>query len=107
MRRSKLEVYVDIMQTLRSAGELKLTPLMQKSNINCSFLKLHLDYLIGNLMVEEKKLKKVTVYALTARGIRTLRAFNEIEQLFSSEKPKRVALTQNFSNFNRQNRQQL
>jgi predicted transcriptional regulator len=74
---------------------------MQKSNINCGLLKVHLDFLINNMMIEEKTLKKGTAYALTDRGTQTLRAFNEIAQLFSSEKKSRFALTQNSSIFNR------
>jgi hypothetical protein len=47
-------------------------------------------------VVEEGALKKVEVYALITRGVKTLRAFNEIAKLFSTEKPGRLALIQNF-----------
>ncbi len=39
MRRSKLEMYVDILKVLAQRGPLKLTHVMYKANVNCSVLK--------------------------------------------------------------------
>jgi predicted transcriptional regulator len=81
MRRSKLEMYVDILSVLAHRGPLKLTHVMYKANVNCSVLSEYLEFLIGHELVEEKQLKKSRkVYAVTQRGITVLRAFRELKQ---------------------------
>jgi predicted transcriptional regulator len=51
MRRSKLEMYIDILKVLAQRGPLKLTHIMYKANVNCSVLKEYLDFLIRELKV--------------------------------------------------------
>jgi predicted transcriptional regulator len=80
MRRSKLEMYVDILKVLSHRGPLKLTHIMYKANVNCSVLKQYLDFLIQQSLVEERTLgKKRTVYAITQRGITVLKHFRELK----------------------------
>ena len=80
MRRSKLEMYVDILKVLSHRGPLKLTHIMYKANVNCSVLKQYLDFLIQQSLVEERTLgKKRTVYAVTQRGITVLKHFRELK----------------------------
>jgi len=80
MRRSKLEMYVDILKVLARSGPLKLTHIMYKANVNCSVLKEYLDFLIANNLVEEKTVgKKRIVYAITERGITVLKYFRELK----------------------------
>jgi len=83
MRRSKLEMYVDILKVLGRHGPLKLTHIMYKANINCSVLKQCLDFLIEQNLVEEQTLqkkrnKKRVVYAVTERGRTVLKYFWEL-----------------------------
>ena len=83
MRRSKLEIYIDILNVLALKGQLKLTHIMYKSNVNCKVLKEQLEFLIKNGLVEERILRKErTVYAITPKGIQVLKFFREIEQVF-------------------------
>jgi predicted transcriptional regulator len=83
MRRSKLEIYIDILDVLALKGQLKLTHIMYKSNVNCKVLKEQLEFLIKNKLVEEKILRKErTVYGITQKGIQVLKYFREIEQVF-------------------------
>ena len=80
MRRSKLEMYVDILKVLARSGPLKLTHIMYKANVNCSVLKEYLDFLIAQNLVEEKTVgKKRIVYAITERGITVLKYFRELK----------------------------
>jgi len=80
MRRSKLEMYVDILKVLSHRGPLKLTHIMYKANVNCSVLKQYLDFLIQQTLVEERTIgKKRTVYAITQRGITVLKHFRELK----------------------------
>jgi len=84
MRRSKLEMYLDILKVLAHHRPLKLTHIMYKANVNCSVLKQYLDFLIQQNLVEEQTLHKKrnktkTVYAITERGRTVLKYFRELD----------------------------
>lgn len=80
MRRSKLEMYIDILKVLSQRGPLKLTHIMYKANVNCSVLKQYLGFLIQQNLVEERTVgKKRVVYAITQRGITVLKHFRELK----------------------------
>ena len=82
MRRSKLEMYVDIIKVLAQRGPLKLTHIMYKANVNCSILKEYLDFLVKQGLVDERIVgKQRVVYAVTQRGVTVLKYFREIEQV--------------------------
>jgi len=82
MRRSKLEMYIDILKVLAQRGPLKLTHIMYKANVNCSVLKQYLDFLIKQELVEERTAgKRRVVYAITQRGITVLKHFRELKQI--------------------------
>jgi predicted transcriptional regulator len=82
MRRSKLEMYIDILQVLAHRGALKLTHVMYKANVNCSILKDYLEFLIKQGLVEERTLgKRRVIYAITQRGITVLTYFRELKQV--------------------------
>jgi predicted transcriptional regulator len=82
MRRSKLEMYVDVLKVLSHKGPLKLTHIMYKANVNCSVLKEYLDFLIEQELVEEQTVgKNRKVYAITDRGITVLKYFRELKTL--------------------------
>jgi predicted transcriptional regulator len=82
MRRSKLEMYIDILKVLAHRGPLKLTHIMYKANVNCSVLKEYLDFLIKQNLVEERMVgKRRVVYAVTQRGITVLKYFRELRQV--------------------------
>jgi len=83
MRRSKLEMHVDILKALARHGPLKLTHVMYKANVNCSVLKQYLDFLIQhNLITEQTLLKRrcktKIVYTITERGLTVLKHFREL-----------------------------
>ena len=81
MRRSKLEMYVDILKVLAQRGPLKLTHIMYKANVNCSVLSEYLEFLLKQGLVEERVLKKSrTIYAVTQHGLTVLKAFRELKQ---------------------------
>ena len=82
MKRSKLEMYVDILTVLAHKGPLKLTHIMYKANVNCSVLKEYLDFLIKQGLVEERTMRKQRlVYAVTQKGITVLKYFKELKQM--------------------------
>jgi predicted transcriptional regulator len=80
MRRSKLEMYIDILKVLSQRGPLKLTHIMYKANVNCSVLKEYLDFLIQQELVEEKVTGKTRiVYAVSEKGLSVLKYFRELK----------------------------
>ena len=82
MRRSKLEMYIDILKVLAQKGPLKLTHIMYKANVNCSVLKQYLDFLITQNLVEEQTVgKKRIVYAITDKGRTVLKYFRELRSV--------------------------
>ena len=82
MRRSKLEMYIDILKVLAHRGPLKLTHIMYKANVNCSVLKEYLDFLTKQNLVEERSAgERRVVYAITQRGITVLKYFRELKQV--------------------------
>jgi predicted transcriptional regulator len=101
MRRSKLEMIVDILSVLADKGPLKLTHVMYKCNVNCSVLREYINYLIKQGLIEERTAgKSRVVFAITQRGIEVLKYFRELKQvlpiieegrnqvLFSSQTPR-------------------
>jgi len=79
MRRSKLEMYVDILKVVAHKSPLKLTHIMYKTNVNCSILKEYLDFLLKQGLVEERTVGKQRVaFAVTQRGITVLKYFKEL-----------------------------
>ncbi|MGA3289124.1 MAG: winged helix-turn-helix domain-containing protein [Candidatus Bathyarchaeia archaeon] len=84
MRRSKLEMYVDILKVLAQRGPLKITHIMYKTNVNCNILKEYLNFLIKQGLIEERIIGKSRVaYANTARGTTVLKFFRELNKMLT------------------------
>ena len=82
MRRSKLEVYLDVLGVLERSGQLKSTRMMYETNVNCRVLKKYLGFLTKQGLVEERTVgKRRSVYAITQRGITVLNHFRELKQV--------------------------
>jgi predicted transcriptional regulator len=81
MKRSKLEMYVDILKVLAKSGPLQLKHIMYQANVDCIILKEHLGFLIKQGLIEEIVIKKNSlVYANTNRGTTVIRFFNELNK---------------------------
>ena len=85
MRRSKMEMYIDILKVMAQNGPMKLTHVMYKANVNCSVLKQNLDFLLQQNLIEEqitvKKRNKTKVrYAITEKGRTVIKYFNEVNR---------------------------
>ena len=80
MRRSKMEMHLDILRTLAQKGPLKLTHIMYKSNVNCCVLKEYLDFLTQQELIEERTIKKERiVFTITEKGLTVLKYFRELQ----------------------------
>jgi predicted transcriptional regulator len=78
---------LSILDALDNNGPLKITHLMQKSNINCKMLTYYFDFLFIQGAVEEKYVDRgQIVYAITERGLHLSRFLNELNQGVSKVK---------------------
>jgi len=88
MRRSKLELYEDILTALVDKP-LTVDTVAYACNMDCIALRQRLDFLMKNGLVEEKNYKKKTRYALTRRGLaifKTLTITRRLEKLQTTVK---------------------
>ena len=82
MRRSKMEMEVDILKILAQKGPLKLTHIMYKTNVNCNVLNTKLEFLIGQGLIEVRKVGRGShVYLITGSGLTLLKSWKEVKQL--------------------------
>jgi len=94
MRRSKLELYEDILTALADK-HLNVDAIAYACDMDCIALRQRLDFLVKNGMVEEKTYKKRKRYALTRRGLaifKTLTITRRIEKLQTTIKKMDEAL---------------
>jgi predicted transcriptional regulator len=68
MHRSKLELCEAILEALVKKP-LNIDKIAYKTDIDCTVLNRHLDFLIVNGLVEERMLGNKLLYALTERGV--------------------------------------
>jgi predicted transcriptional regulator len=83
MRRSKLEMHVEILRVLAQKGPLQLKHLMPQGDVNLNILKELLGFLIKQGLVEEVVVdKNNVVYANTDRGASVIRFFGQLDKSF-------------------------
>jgi predicted transcriptional regulator len=82
MRRSKLEIHIDILKALACHGRLKPTHITYKANVNCSALKECIDFLVERNLIKEqlvnKRRRTRKFYAITEQGLTVLKNVKEI-----------------------------
>ena len=86
MRRSHLEIYIEIIRVLAQKGPLKLTLLMYKTNLNYGVLKRDLRFLLKQDLVEERTIGNFKpVFTVTQKGINVLKYFQNSKQILVVE----------------------
>ncbi len=75
MRRSKLEIYESILESLVNEP-LTIDHLAYQTDMPCASLEASLDFLIQNAVVEERVLGNQTQYAITDRGVAVLKTLS-------------------------------
>jgi predicted transcriptional regulator len=94
MQRSKLELYEDILNALANKA-LTVDSIAYACNMDCIALRQRLNFLMKSGLVEEKRYKKKTRYALTQRGLaifKTLALTKHLEKLQTNMKKINEAL---------------
>ena len=82
MRRSKLEMEIEILKMLGQKGPLKMTHLMYKTNLNCSVLRKNLVFLIKQGLIEVRNVGDgKLVYSITKLGLTLLNNWKEVKDL--------------------------
>jgi len=75
MRRSKLESYEDILGALVKKP-LTIDVIAYEINMDCTFLRKCLGFLMKYGLVEERSSSKKTLYAITERGVAVFKTLN-------------------------------
>jgi predicted transcriptional regulator len=94
MRRSKLELYEDILTAL-AEKPLTLDAVAYRCKMDCVLLNQRLDFLMKNNLIEEKLSNAKKLYALTRRGtaiFKTLTLAKRLEKLQTATKTVNEAL---------------
>jgi predicted transcriptional regulator len=75
MRKSKLELYQDILETLK-IKPITVDRLSYKTGMDCGVLRQRLNFLIANHLVRERLSNRKAVFAVSERGVAVLRALD-------------------------------
>jgi len=75
MRKSKLEVYEDILGALVKKPQT-VDKIAYETNMECAAINQRLDFLIKYGLVEERVSGKKTLYAITERGVAVFKTLN-------------------------------
>ena len=83
MRRSHLEIYVEILSLLVQKGPQKRTHIMQKTNLNSKVLTENLSFLAKQALIEARNIGKARiVFVATQRGTNVVKFFSELNKTF-------------------------
>ena len=97
IRRSKIEVFADVMKVVAEEGEIRRTRVMYKANLAWKVLKEALDFLEEKGILQSESKETGIFVSLTNEGYGVLRRFNELEEIFT--KPNIVIAKQEPSVF--------
>ena len=82
MRRSKLEMTIDILKILAQKGPMRLTHIMYKTNVNCDVLNKNLVFLMKQGLIEVRNVGRGRhVYAITGLGLTLLKSWRDVKEL--------------------------
>ena len=83
IRRSKIEVFADVMKVVASEREIRRTRIMYKANLAWKVLKDALDFLEDKGILKAEAKDSGIFVSLTDEGYGVLRRFNELEEVFT------------------------
>ena len=102
-RRSKVEVFVDILKVVAREGDIRRTRLMYKANLAWNVLKDSLDLMETRGMIKSEEKSSGIFVSITQEGYNLLRRFSDVESAFtpfirSSDRPVYATLPMAASN---------
>ena len=89
-KRNKLEVIRDILLALKRNHRLRITPLIYKSNLSNNVIKVHIENLIKNGLIEEINNSETKYYQITRKGDQFLEDFNKIRIFLSFKRCENI-----------------
>ena len=84
MRRSKLEIYIDVLEAFAKNGPIRLTKVTLKAKISYIPLKKITANLVAENLVEEKRTENYMTYSATPKAKMVLSRLKEIKQSLPS-----------------------
>ena len=87
IRRSKLEVFGDIMKVVAEEGEIRRTRIMYKANLAWKVLREALEVMERKGILQSDDRPSGVFVSLTPNGFGILRRFAEVENIFMPESP--------------------
>jgi predicted transcriptional regulator len=83
IRRSKIEVFADVLKVVAEESEIRRTRIMYRANLAWKVLKEALDFLEAKGMLTSETKDSGVFVSLTDEGYGVLRRFNELEEAFT------------------------
>jgi predicted transcriptional regulator len=83
IRRSKLEVLLDILRVVREEGQIRRTRLMYRANLAWKVLRESLQLLAKNDLIRVEEDGDVSYIVLTPKGHALMQKFDEVESVFA------------------------
>jgi len=80
-KRSRLEIYLDILRAVAIESEKKPTRIMYKTNLSWIPLKEILNSMIVQGLLIKNGYENKTEYAVTEKGLNVLRYFNKMREM--------------------------
>lgn len=81
IRKTKVEMYLDILNVLDKCDMLKLKVIKNETNLCCRILREHLNFLLSQGLIEVKIFRrKNKVYSITQLGLSVLTQFKAIAE---------------------------
>jgi predicted transcriptional regulator len=93
IRRSKLEVFMDIMKVVAEEREMKRTRIMYKANLAWTVLNDALDSMEKKGILVSRDTPSGVVVTTTSDGLDLLRRFREVESVFMEPAASAEGLT--------------
>ena len=83
IRRSKIEVFADVMKVVAEEKEIRRTRIMYRANLAWKVLQEALDFLEDKGILKTEIKDSGIFVSLTDAGYGVLRRFNELEEVFT------------------------
>lgn len=81
LRRSKLQVLVDILRVANENGMAKPTHILYKANLSHKLLKTYLEILMSNEFIEKISNQRNVYYKITEKGQKFILQFRQMEKI--------------------------
>jgi predicted transcriptional regulator len=93
IRRSKLEIFMDIMKVVAEGGQMKRTRIMYQANLSWRKLKDALDTMEKMGVLTSVESSSTVVVTPTQHGLDLLKKYRSVESIFTEATPEAEGLS--------------